>query len=181
MLILKEILMSNIIGIKIIESKKNENEKRITDNLLVLDEIDERQSNLNGFVGWPVFNSIKGAFYELFSKQRHDMGDDILGANDIIDFLPINAKEITWLPTTYFKYHSNSQEYIAQIKKGFKQSFIKILKELVKLSDSRTVAVLFQIQEPARERYFGTISLKDFLKLLDERKILHNIVYFVKE
>lgn len=171
--------MSNLIGIKIIECKKNEN-KKITDDLFVLDEIGERQSDLNGFVGWPVFNSIKGAFYALFSKQRHDMGDDVLGASDIVDFLPIDTKDITWLPTTYFQYYSGSQEYIAEIKKGFKRFFRKILKELVKLSESRTLAVLFQIQEPAKERYFGTISLKDFFNLLNERKILHNIVYFVK-
>lgn len=178
---LKEILMSNLIGIKVVKSEKNENTKIIENSLLVLEKIDDKQSNLNGFVGWPVFNSIEGAFYELFSKKRHDMGDDILGANDIIDFLPINAEDITWLPATFFKNSTNYQEYIAKIKRGFKHSFLKIIEELVKNSESKTIALLFQLQEPVSERYFGTISLKEFINLLDERKILYNIVYFVKE
>ena len=173
--------MSNLIGIKVIHCKGKGNKEEILDNLLFLDLIDKKQSNLNGFVGWPVFNSISGTFYLLFSKNRHEMNEDILGANDIVDFLPINTRDITWFPASYFKNFDNNQEYIAEIKTEFKQAFIKLIKEMLKLSDSKTIALLFQIQEPARERYFGTVSLKTFLELLDEKKILHNIAYFINE
>lgn len=173
--------MSNIIGIKVIQCEENKNQKQIVNDLLFLDKIDEKHSNLNGFVGWTVFNSIKGNFYEIFSKNRHDMEDDILGANDIVDFVPIRTQDITWLPKLYLKRFHNNQEYIAIIKEEFKEAFVKMIKGLLETSSSRTIALLFQIQEPAKERYYGALSFKKFISLLEERKILHNIVYFIHE
>lgn len=67
------------------------------------------------------------------------------------------------------------------IHEQYKNDFIKIIEFLIRQSPNKTVMFLARYQGGEHEIVCGVLSFKDFVGLLDKRKILFNICYIITE
>lgn len=65
------------------------------------------------------------------------------------------------------------------IREEFRSDFEKIVKNLINTSPVRTIMILASYQSNNKKIICGTMSFAEYLKLLDECKILFNICYII--
>ncbi|WP_291572905.1 hypothetical protein [Clostridium sp. UBA4548] len=67
------------------------------------------------------------------------------------------------------------------IRREYREDFEKIVRNLINTSQTKTIMILANYQSNNKEIVCGTVSFTEYLKLLDEGKILFNICYIIRD
>ena len=71
--------------------------------------------------------------------------------------------------------------YILRFKPGYYRSFRAVMKKLLSLSPKKRIMFLPRLQGGEYNNVCGVLTLKQFFKLLNNKKILFNIAYIIQE
>ena len=117
----------------------------------------------------PLMNYIDGIWYGLHCSEDEIAGTNICDYVENSDIYPywINAEEIKMDLTALVI----NEEYL--------NSLIEILRFLIKKSPIHTVILFSRYQSNEAEVMCGTLSIEDFVSLLNQRKILNNVCYSI--
>jgi len=123
---------------------------------------------------WPFMTGTDGIWYSMVKEN-----DGLFNAFPICDSdFEKEEKDIEmpyWIDDEDVKYDLTP----LIIRKEYRGDFEKIVKNLIDTSSVRTIMILASYQSNNKEIICGTISFNEYLKLLDERKILFNICYII--
>ena len=120
----------------------------------------------------PLMNYIDGTWYELLCSEY-----EIAGTN-ICDYAVNSSGTYPyWISSAEIK--DDLRTLI--INKEYRDSLFEIIKFLVKKSPIHTIILFCRYQSNDAEVMCGTLSIDDFISLLDQRKILTNVCYSISD
>ena len=122
---------------------------------------------------FPYMTEKKGAWCTLFEIDREHR---FFSSMNIADIIAISESEIKYP----FWTDKTSGMYVLKIVEEYYQSFKKVLKELQKLSPNKRIMFLPRLEGGEYNNVCGVITLNDFFELLENKRILFNIVYIIQ-
>ncbi|CAM2877188.1 hypothetical protein HAHI6034_01135 [Hathewaya histolytica] len=125
---------------------------------------------------WPFMTRAKGVWYSLVEDQN--------GAFDAYTICDSDfEKDIKDVSMPYWIDDEDIKEDLTPliIRKKYRTDFEKIVRGLIKTSPERTIMILGSYQSHDKEIVCGTMTFSEYLKLLDEGKILFNVCYIISE
>ena len=122
---------------------------------------------------FPYMTEKKGAWCTLFEiDKEHRI------------FSAMNIADINLIPESEIKYpfwtDKTSGMYVLKIVDEYYHSFKKVLKKLQELSPKKRIMFLPRLEGGEYNNVCGVITLNDFFELLDNKRILFNIVYIIQ-
>lgn len=124
---------------------------------------------------WPFMTKTEGVWYSLVKEDN-----GLFDAYAICDSdFEKDIKDISmpyWIDDEDIQYHLTP----LIIREKFRTDFEKIVRDLIKTSPERTIMILARYQSHDKEVICGTMSFSEYLKLLDEGKILFNVCYIIR-
>lgn len=160
--------------------QKSENIDDI-DNIFVFESLNIKQNEDVVYTdNWYIYNAIIGKGYHLYLKEDRD------ATYKFVDFAETDSV------APYLKHMIQDDRYpshgsyqklqdIIVFDERYLNAFEKLLISFLKESKVSTCIVLFRLQTPSPERYVGRISLKQFIRLLKDKKIYLNTAYIISE
>lgn len=125
---------------------------------------------------WPYVTNTTGIWYSLVQEY-----EGLYDAYDICESdFKIDKNDIDmpyWVEDEEVRYDLTP----LIIKNEFRNDFEKIISSLIKTSPIKTVMLLSSYQGQDKEIICGVLSLKEYLSLLNRRKILFNVCYIVTD
>ncbi|MEA4833305.1 hypothetical protein SDC9_106483 [bioreactor metagenome] len=118
----------------------------------------------------PTMNYLDGIWYSLLCSEDELGGTVICDYADNTGIYPywVSAKEI----------QDDLHELI--IQDDYLESFLEIIKYLLKCSPIQRIALLCRYQSHDEVVICGALSLSNFISLLSQKKIMTNTCYFIK-
>lgn len=100
-------------------------------------------------------------------------------------FSAMNIADIDLIPKDERKYpfwtDRTSGMYVLKIRDEYYHSFEAVMKKLQSLSPKKRIMFLPRLQGGEYNNVCGVITLEHFFELLDNKKILFNIVYIIQD
>ena len=128
------------------------------------------------FSSWPFYSCMHGVQYSLIEDEE----SIFLGAFPLceVDFDYTFANPCPeWIPEEYAE--QNFHPLI--IKPSVYPDFIRVLKFLLESSPNGFLLFQTRYQGAERDTVFGTISLDDFIAMLDRREVMFNTCYIIAQ
>ena len=117
----------------------------------------------------------RGAWCSLFEIDTDNRFLSAFNIADIDSYVPEADKVYPfWTDRT-------SGMYTLCFKRGYYRSFKAVMKKLLSLSPKKRIMFLPRLQGGEYNNVGGVLTLRQFFKLLDSRKILFNIAYIIQE
>lgn len=123
---------------------------------------------------FPYMTEKEGAWCSLFEIEPDNRFFSAMNIADIDD--SISQSEITYP----FWTDKTSGMYVLKIVDEYYHSFKEVLKKLQELSPIKRIMFLPRLQGGEYNNVCGVITLHDFFELLDNKRILFNIVYIIQ-
>lgn len=125
---------------------------------------------------WPFMSSSNGIWYSLGKDD-----DGWFSAMSIVDACFNEQLEREYIP-----YWVLDDEVISNLKPlmvydEYKNEFESIIKFLIQQSPNRSIMFLARYQGGEKEIVYGVLEYVEFVKLLNDSKILFNICYIIRE
>lgn len=124
---------------------------------------------------WPFLTNTEGIWYSLVTE--HSGLSDAYAICDS-DFKK-NENEIEmpyWIEDEDIKYDLTP----LIIREEFRADFEKIVNSIIETSPERTIMILASYQSSNKEIVCGVMSFAEYLKLLDNNKVLFNVCYIIR-
>lgn len=125
---------------------------------------------------WPFMTGTDGVWYSMVKESN-----GLLDAYTICDSdFEKDERDIDmpyWIEDEDVKYDLTP----LIIRQEYREDFEKIVRNLINTSKTKTIMILASYQSNNKEIVCGTISFTEYLKLLDEGKILFNICYIIRD
>lgn len=135
----------------------------------------EHQGFARYFSHWPFFSCIKGIRYTLVRAGTSDCLSSFYLCDADFEASCLNASVLSWVSEEY------QQDFLCPliIKDEVYRDFVNVLAFLLENSPNGFIMFQTRYQGGDRDVILGTISLEQFLSMLNKREIMFNTCYII--